>query len=858
MTRSGTNSLHGAFWEFFRNDKLDARNFFDVAKPPYRQNQYGTTISGPVMLPKFNGRKHDTWFFVYWEGFRSRKTSSYFASVPTAAERAGDFSAFLGPQIGTDSMGRPVLQGAIYDLASARPDPSKPGNYLKDQFPGNIVPLTRLSPTALQVLSKFYPLPNLPVGGAVFPNLFYTQPTAVNDDKVGLKIDHHFTNNDTLFGRFNYTDPEQATPASVPNYNRTITNATHAVALGYTHLMGPATLLAVHYGYIYTKVLDMYTQAGQDFISATHLDRFLPPQNGYYLMPSLSVSQDFTGLTQSAIPLGPSQNQHWNADVSTVRGTHSLSAGFMYYHVHHFDDNRNASVSFARNATSLDGFTNQTGLGTASFLLGAPDSLSGWLGDTWADFTVNWYGGYLQDKWQVTKKLSLSYGLRYDFVAPAHWKDNKLSGVDPDTGALLMPVAFPPLFPTPNVRSTFWDPHYNGWQPRFGAAYRLTEKTVVRTGFAMFDDHNNTMIQETQSLRIAWPWGYSGNVAGLNRGMPSTITYDNLPTQESFYNPTQPAPAYAMSPRQKVPYAIEYNFGVQQQITPSLSAEVNYVGSVARHLELAISWNTALYPAAGAIGPRTPFPQYPVAMGLVSNNGNSSYNGLLAKVEKRMSHGLSFLTSYTWSKSLDISSEGGAGNQVADFNNLRGSWGPSDFDLRQMFIFSGSYQLPVGRGKQFLASAGKFSNALLGGWTIGGIQTVTTGLPFGISAGGDVANVGGGAERAQLVGDPSSGFTQSRLEWFNVAAFKVPAVYTFGNSGKNIMRGPRQTDTDIVAYKDFSFSESKKLQFRAELFNALNHTRFGLPNANVQSSAFGLITSAGTPRDIQFALKFTY
>jgi hypothetical protein len=175
-----------------------------------------------------------------------------------------------------------------------------------------------------------------------------------------------------------------------------------------------------------------------------------------------------------------------------------------------------------------------------------------------------------------------------------------------------------------------------------------------------------------------------------------------------------------------------------------------------------------------------------------------------------------------------------------------------------MFVLSFSYQLPVGKGRPLLASAGKAVDAVLGGWSISGIQSVTTGLPFSISAGGDVANVGGGAQRAQLVGDPFSGFRQSRLEWFNIATFKTPAVYTFGNSGKNIMRGPRQTGVDLVAYKEFPLSDSKRLQFRCEAFNAFNHTRFGLPNANVQSGAFGLITSAGAPRDIQLALKFTY
>jgi hypothetical protein len=611
MTRSGTRELHGALWEFWRNDKLDARNFFDPVKPPYRQNQYGTTIGGPVMLPHFSGRKHDTWFFAYWEGFRSRKSGSSFASVPTAAQRAGEFSAFLANPVGTDTLGRSVGQTAIYDLASTRPDPNKPGSFLKDPFAGNVIPANRLSAAALNVLEKYYPLPNLPVGGAVFPNLLSTAPTAVNDDKVGIKIDHRFSNNDSLFGRFNYADPEQITPQSLPTYNRTIGNTTRGVALGYTHLLSASTVLAIHYGYIYTNVLDLYDPAGQAFISAANFDRFLPPANGFALAPALSVSQDFTGLSQNAIPLGPSRNHHWNADISAVRGTHSLSAGFMYYRVHHFDDNRTATVSFARNATSLDGFTNQTGLGAASFLLGAPDGLSGWLGDTWADFSVHSYGGYLQDKWQISKRLSLSFGLRYDFVAPARWKNDKLSAVDSSTGVMLLPVAFAPLFPAPNVRKTFWDPRYDGWQPRFGLAYRATEKTVIRGGFAMFDDHNNTMIQETQSIRIAWPWGYSGNVAGLNRGLPSSITYDNLPAQESFYNVLAPTPAYAADPRNRIPYAIEYNFGVQRQIAPSLTAEVNYVGSAARHLELAVGWNTAMYPAPGAIAPRTPFPQFP-------------------------------------------------------------------------------------------------------------------------------------------------------------------------------------------------------------------------------------------------------
>jgi hypothetical protein len=860
MTRSGTNSLHGALREFLANDKLNARNFFATSNLPYKQNQYGVTIGGPVRLPHYDGRKRNTWFFGYWEGFRSRQTNSYFASVPTVAERAGDFSAFLGKQEGTDSLNRPVMTGAIYDLATAIPNPSKAGSVLKDPFPGNAIPVSRFSAAAVAILQKYYPLPNLAVAPTVFPNLQFTNPVQVNDDKVGIKIDHRFGNNDTLFGRFNWADPDQLTPASLPAYNRSITNDMRSVALGYIHLLGPATVLSIHYSYLYTRVLDLYDPAGDSFINSTHLANLLPPHDGFALMPTLSVSQSFTGITQTAVPLGPDRNHAANADLTAVRGAHSLSAGFMYYHIHHFDDNTNAALAFARNATSLDGYTTTTGLGAASLLLGAPDTLSGWLGNTSADFNVNWIGGYLEDKWQITGRLTLSLGLRYDFVPPAVWANDKLSAVDVNSGALLIPVAFPPLVPHPTTRPTLFDPDYNGWQPRFGLAYRLAEKTVIRTGFALFQDHNNPMIQETQAIRIAWPWGYYANMVGLNEELPSGFTLDNLPAQASFYNPIQPAPSYAADPREKTPYSMEYNFGFQQQITSSLSAEMNYVGSLSRHQELPLSWNTAVYPAQGAVGPRTPFPQYPTNMQVVVNSGNASYNGLLAKLQKRMSNGLYFLASYTLSKSLDVDSEGGANNQVENEYDLRSSYGPSNFDIRQMFVLSGSYQVPVGKGKQFLASAGKLTNALVGGWVVSGIQSVTTGLPFSISAGADVANIGvSTGQRAQLVGDPFTGFTQSRLEWFNKTAFKTPTSYTYGNSGKDIMRGPRQTNLDFGAHKEFTFTESMKLQFRAEFFNALNHTRFGLPGANVQGpSTLGVITTAGSPRVVQIALKLSY
>jgi hypothetical protein len=307
---------------------------------------------------------------------------------------------------------------------------------------------------------------------------------------------------------------------------------------------------------------------------------------------------------------------------------------------------------------------------------------------------------------------------------------------------------------------------------------------------------------------------------------------------------------------------MEYNFGVQQQLTNSLVLSLDYVGSGARHLFIQPQINTARIPGPGSFASRGQrFSQY--AGGSISNStniGTSNYNSMQVKLEKSLSFGLSFLGSYTFSKSLDIQSEGQSGSIQSEYN-LRQDWGPSDFDRRHLVTVSGTYQLPFGRGKMYLSNAGGFTQALLGGWNIGGIYTYVSGAPFSISAGGDIANVGGGSQRALQVGNPNSGFNQSRLEWFNTAAFSVPASFTFGNLGRNNMFGPGATNFDFSTFKDFALNERYKFQFRAEFFNIANHARFGTPHNSVQDAAFGQITSLCNqcgPRDIQFALKFLF
>ncbi|HVW84851.1 MAG TPA: TonB-dependent receptor, partial [Bryobacteraceae bacterium] len=795
VTRSGTNEYHGALWEFFRNDALDARNFFDKTKPPYRQNQYGVTFGGPVRLPHFNGKDH-TWFEGYWEGFRSVQSLSYFSSVPTAAMRQGDFSGILGPQIGTDALGRPILQNQIFDPNSSTPVPGSPGTVVRDPFPGNMIPASRLNSVSQMVLQKYYPLPNLNVGPGVLPNYQFAGGNTTNSDQTGIRVDHRFSDSDTVYGRYNRSDATLSRPEGLPTYKQSLLNYAQTVAVGYTHLFSPSLVLNLRYGFTNTNFGQFDGAAGDSFLSSTNFSQLAPAKNGIALGPQIGIANGFTGVSQFAIPLGPQYNHDGHADLSIVRGNHTIGVGAMIYRIHSFDDGWGMSVNFTQNATSQGALVNGTGSGAASFMLGLPDSLSGFLGNTAADQRTWWYGGYIQDQWQISKSLTLSYGLRYDFIAPSSYGDKTVSGLDVLTGNFLVSRPAPPLYPQANVRSTYYDPHYNGFQPRFGVAYRATEKTVIRGAFAMFDDHNNTLVQESQDPRISWPDGVGISVIGQNRGTPN-LFFNNLPLYKSFFNPLQPYVDFGADPRNKIPYVMEYNAGVQQQLAQSLVLNVDYVGSVGRHQFLQPVANTALVPGPGPISARQPFPAYGGSFSFDENVGNSSYNALQTKLQKSLSFGLNFLASYTWSKSLDIQSEGQSGS-IETIYDRRRDWGPSDFNRTHLFTFSGIYQLPVGKGKTYLSNANVFARTLLGNWNLGWVATLNSGQPFRVLAGGDIANVGGGSQRAQVVGNPNTGFTQSRLEWFNVGAFTLPAPFTFGNAGRNNMTGPPVKNWDFI------------------------------------------------------------
>jgi hypothetical protein len=859
VSRSGTNTFHGSLWEFIRNDALDAQTYPDVARLPYRQNQYGVYFGGPVFIPKVINGKNNTWFSAYWEGFRSVQTTSYLASVLTPAMIGGDFSSAFGSQVGVDSLGRPEYTNEIYDPLTSRPDPNNPGESLRDPFANNTINPTRINPASQLYLQKYYPTPNLNVPDNVFPNYQFSGANNTSSDVFGGRLDHQFSQNDTLFARFNRAKQTLTTPESLPTYQHFLVNYGQQAAVGYTHLFDPKTILNFRYGYSYINYNDSDEPAGTAFAQSINSTNAFPIHDGIQLAPALSIANGFTGTSQFSVPLGPMEAMDYHIDLSKVVSNHTLGVGGMYYHLRSYDDGWQAGAGFTQNATSQDGTVGPTGYGAASFLLGTLDSYTPWVGNTGADQTVNWWGFYGQDQWQVSKKLVLTAGLRWDYVSPPNYH-KIVSGLNVLNGQFIVTGAVPPSVPSATGPKGFFNSQYNGWEPRFGLVYKFTDRTVLHSAFALLDDHNNTLIQENQNIRLSWPSGVAANLTSLDLAIPSTYLND-LPPASSLLGGLAPYASYGADPNNKIPYVMEYNLGIQQQLSDSTSFKLDYVGSLGRHQYIVPEANTALYPGPGPVLNREPFPQYGGPFSFSWNEMPSSYNALQAQLQKSLTNGLFFQASYTWSKSLDWQSDPYT-NTEPNFYNLHMDWGPSDYNKTNMIVLTEVYELPFGTNKTFLSGANRWVQGVAGGWMLGSIITFNSGAPFNVFAGGDIANTGSPGQRAErTTANPyeGTGFVQTRTDWLNKAAFTQPTAYTFGNEHRNDLVGPRYDNFDVNLSKNFPLFERSTLQFRSEFFNIFNHTHLSNPDDTITDGTFGKVLSAlGPGREIQFALKVLF
>ncbi len=907
VTKSGSNAFHGDVWEFHRNRTLNAANFFDNfagrPKPAYVQNQFGFTLGGPVVLPFHDGRKKNTHFFGYYEGFRSTQGFSLLANVPTQAELNGNFADLLTNTQATangqpvfDAAGRPVMAGQLYNPYSTR---TVSGQLVRDPIPGNditsVMPLNAGASTWLK--SLYYPA-NFGPGGNQFPNFSIVSKQFVTNNQFGIGADHTFRNNDTAFVHYFYSKPDQR----FPNFVRygTLVNENHArlLASSYTHLFSPTLLATLHYGWTGVLFGLISDPAPQSVIDAFNGQNFVARYLGTPYAPEISIGPRFGGAScptcfgvhQAGIPQGPDYMHQFNFDIQKVKGAHIISTGLLYYQMHAFDDGVRSSVGFDQFPTSAlaNGNSNipSTGDGLASMLMDLPSSYGTIAGVSGADIKTFWLGGYLQDKWQVTRKLNVQFGLRWDFQAPPHFKDNIYAAwnVNCSYGNYTTPQAvqaieqqcllvafphveqataanpFPASFPQPNTRTSIWQPKYNGWQPRLGIAYRVTPKLVIRTGFNVFDDHN-AFVKEMQNPRGSPPAGYSPSASNLNRQVPSVFT-DALPSIATLKASAQLAITRSADVRNFIPYVMQWNFGVQEQMTQDMSLEVEYVGSTSRHL-----WGTIAYnqPLPGTLGPNAllngkPFSFFPVIAG-DTNIFSANYNALQLSLRKRYSNGLMFIASYTYSHCLNYV---GGEFDVRPQNtyNMTLDYGGCQANIPQIFSFSPVYELPFGKGARFASGAGRLAKALIGGWSISDITSIHSGVPFSASLAFDNANVGtSSGARANFVSGCNlipSGFSQNAAHWYNPACFVVPPQYTFGLTSRDAYRGPGFVNFDIAVLKNFRITETSALQIRVESFNTFNHTNFKNPASNVATPTFMQITAAYDPREIQFGAKFTF
>jgi hypothetical protein len=917
-TKTGTSQLHGDAWEFIRNDKLDAANFFDnfagVKKPPYRQNQFGGAIGGPVVLPHlYDGRGKRTYFYGYYEGFRSSEGFTEFANLPYASELGGNFSDLLtGSQVlvngpscvapaaacvpEVDPLGRPVYQGAIYNPYSTRPitqgqqDPTtgltaQSTGFVRDAFPGNIINLNTyaIPPQEQYYLNSFYRTPNYGPGGNNFPNWEGTSNDQVSGNQFGVRLDHSFGNNDTLYGAFYYVKATETKPCNMPDSCNVLDDFGRILNINYTHIFSPTMVMTVHYMHMYdnTSFLEG-TPLGVAALAAMGQTDFEPVRDNYPFVPYGGMSPRFSSPTQFAVPLGPFHTHAINADLQKIAGKHTIGAGYLAYHFHSFDDGWGETQSFDQFPTSaITGpGSNEaaTGDGLASFMLNLPSGLGGFEGRTYANTTDLWQGAYVQDKWQVSKKLAVTVGIRWDYVPPMRFKDNQDSGWSDNCSCFLITQPYGTLFPFANVRQRYFDQQWRTFEPRFGFNYGITQKLVVRGGFAIFTDHGGNLIQETQDDRIAWPWGVEvGGYVNENRAVPS-LFYNSPPGAATFFpSPTNAAGLSIFggaNNRNKVPTSMQWNFGVEDQLSSSTTVEVDFVGSRDNHLVLNYNDNSPL-PGPGPIAaPRLPYANVIPDFAYDTNLGYSAYNALEVKFERRFSQGLTFLGAYTWSHCLDISSGLYDGDPFPNPHDFRSLWGNCDMDYPNILTFSSVYDLPFGKGKQFAGSMSGAANAILGNWQLGGILAANSGGPFSVVLPFDNANTGIGNQFAEEVAPPRpSGFTPTRAAWYDPSSFGTCAQYAYCNTGRNILRGPDRIDLDLSLSKNFKFTETTGLEIRIESFNLFNRVNFASPGGGAQGSFtnFGgaASVSEGTPnymgifaagpgREIQFGAKLHF
>lgn len=823
VTKSGSNEFHGSLYWFHRNAALDARNFFAPAsesKPKYLRNQFGGSIGGPI-------RENQTFFFVDYEGGRSREGITRITNVPTAAERSGDFSqSIFGVPINPFT-GQPFVNGRIPDFM--------------------INPVGR-------AIAALYPLPNRNVP----TQNFVSSPTQSDDtDSFDVRLDHRFTSNSSLVVRYSFGERDLFEPFTgpafslVPGFGDTVQRRNQNLMVGETHVFSPTLVNEARFAF--TRVASSIVQEA----SRTNVDVGLPvisPRERDLGLSFISI----TGFS----PLGDEGNNPQNSvtnlyqifDTATlVRGNHLIKFGG---DIRYTQQNAFRDVE-SRGRLQFSPFGQITFNALGDLLLGFPLLTSVAQVDNPQQLRTTSYNVFIDDSFRITPKLTLNAGLRYEFNTPPVDAADRARLFDTVTRTIVTPG-------TNGVPRGGHESDKNNFAPRVGLAWTIGDEgsTVLRAGYGVYYDQ--LPLAPGEALYFNSPL-FDNNIFFSLPGLPLTLN-DPFPT---FFPLPLPDSAFAIQRDLRTGYMQHWNANVQQSLGSSRILEIAYVGSKGTKLLTARDINQpqpSVLPPGLPVVPR-PDPRFD-DIDIIESRANSSYHSLQARFQQRFSRGLAALASYTWSKSLDDASNfftsTGDANFPQNSYDLRSERGRSNFDVRHRLSFSYTYDLPFGHGRQYLADNG-WVTTLLSGWQTFGILTLQSGAPFTVALLSEIDNSGtgrsllgfGANDRPNVVRNPTlSNPTPER--WFDTTAFVFPAPGTFGNAGRNILDGPGYQNFNASLVKRTAITERLNLQLRAEVFNLFNHPNLGFPDNFLGSPSFGRITTARDPRHIQFGAKLVF
>ena len=856
ISKSGTNDLHGALFWFDRNNDFDARSYFDAGIPALHQNQYGFVAGGPVYVPKIYNGRNKTFWLVNFDATKIRQGTDSFGVVPTADELAGKFTA------------------PIMDPLSGLP------------FPDNTVPsnrFSRLSQVALD--SHFWPGANidLPQG-----NYRSTLPLPLDTNQETYRVDQYLGKFGTIFARGTLTHYTNTSSGNITAIGDTFfledsTNwqVTHTVNIG-PHLVNQFRL-----GYLEATANQYGVAAPQSSVDAMALTGvFQNMPDIQRTWPSIGMI-GYSGVGGAVNAYTASNQPMWDLSdsLNIIHGRHTLTVGANY---RRWKLNRDLADNFLGNF-SYSGFV--TGNSIADMLLGyyndaalfqpAAFSIAGKVGNP-RQFNFQYFAPYVQDDFKVSPRLTLNVGLRWDFRTVPYETNNRMGWNDVTNALGGMCIADKTLVekgiaPEGNGFYRYCgknrpiDNPLTPFAPRIGFAYRPFggDKTVIRGGYGIFWDSAEG--REIDGSADIYPYVSRGDYKQTTGQTAALQTTDALFPSFSNPGPVTPAAdsflAVNISEAPRNPYVQQWSFSVQRQLTSNTKLEVNYIGNKGTHLLMRRNFAQALVPTdpnnVTPVLSRKPYPNFNVFINS-DWSGNSSYQSANVKLEHRAGR-LLFTTAYTWAKSIDNKSAaagiGGADTGWQGFidnHNVRLDHGLSDFDVDQRLVSSFVYDLPFGRGGKYLANVGRAADAVVGGWQMNGIVTFQRGFPYSIYAqdlGGLLDNY---ENRASLVGNPRSGFTQGIAEWFNTAAFTQPPGGVIGNAGRNILRAPGINNWDVSLFKNFEFHERARLQLRLESFNTFNHTQWYGPDHFISDPQFGQITSARPGRINQVGVKLNF